>query len=134
MILFKKNTYLLVISSIFLFLLLLLILNIIKIPHVHSVNGQTIFIRDTKYENKGYFVYTLDLKREELLKYNIFNKITIFFTINKCYLTIFFPKWNDNNQLLIDQNINANTYLNQIVLIIVGKESLLTFIWNNITT
>lgn len=112
---------------------MLLILNIFKIPRVYSVNGQTIFISDTRYENKGYFVYALDLKREEFLKFNSFNQITIFFTIDKCYLTIFFPKWN-NNQLLIDQNFNANTYLNQIVVIIIGKESLLTFIWNNITT
>lgn len=50
-------------------------------------------------------------------------------------LNNFFPKWNDNNQLLIEENINSNTYLNQMVLIIIiGKESLLTFIWNNITT
>ncbi|WP_425381607.1 hypothetical protein [Spiroplasma endosymbiont of Polydrusus pterygomalis] len=131
--LFKKNNYLLGTSSIFLFILLLLTLNIFKIPRVYSVNGQTIFISDTRYENKGYFVYALDLKREEFLKFNSYNQITIFFTIDKCYLTIFFPKWN-NNQLLIDQNINANTYLNQIVVIIIGKESLLTFIWNNITT
>lgn len=47
---------------------------------------------------------------------------------------IFFPKWNDNNQLLIEENINSNTYLNQMVLIIIGEESLLTFISNNITT
>lgn len=132
--LFKKINYLLATSSIFLFLLLLLILNILKIPRVYSANGQTIFISDTRYENKGYFVYALDLKREEFLKFNTFNQITIFFTIDKSYLIIFFPKWNNNNQLLIDQNINANTYLNQRVLIIIGKESLLTFIWNNITT
>ncbi len=133
--LFKKNNYLLGTSSIFLFILLLLTLNIFKIPRVYSVNGQTIFISDTGYENKGYFVYTLDLKREEFLNFNSFNQITIFFTIDKCYLTIFFPKWNNNNnQLLIDQNLNANKYLNQIVLIIIEKESLLTFIWNNITT
>lgn len=131
--LFKKNNYLLGTSSIFLFILLLLTLNIFKIPRVYSVNGQTIFISDTRYENKGYFVYALDLKREEFLKFNSYNQITIFFTIDKCYLTIFFPKWN-NNQILIEQNINANTYLNQIVVIIIGKESLLTFIWNNITT
>ncbi|BET38000.1 hypothetical protein SAP269_05890 [Spiroplasma ixodetis] len=46
----------------------------------------------------------------------------------------FFPKWNDHNQLLIEENINSNTYLNQMILIIIGEESLLTFIWNNITT
>lgn len=132
---FKKNNYLLLAtSSIFLFLLLLLTLNIIKIPRVHAVKGQTMFISDTKYENKGYFIYTLDLKKEDFLKFNNFNQITIFFTINKNYLTIFFPKWNNNNQLLIEQNISADKYLNQVVLIIIGKESLLTFIWNNITT
>ncbi|WP_338979833.1 hypothetical protein [Spiroplasma endosymbiont of Lasioglossum malachurum] len=134
MIFFRKSTYLLESSSIFLFLRLLLGLKIINIPHVYAVNGQTIFISETRYENKGHFAYLLDFKREEYLKFNSFNQITIFFSINKCYLTIFFPKWNDNNQLLIEENINSNTYLNQMVLIIIGKESLLTFIWNNITT
>lgn len=133
--LFKKNAYLLENSIMLFLLLLLLILKIIKIPHVYAVSGQTIFISDTKYENKGHFAYILNWKKEEFLKANIVNnQITIFFSINKCYLIIFFPKWNKNNQLLIAENIAANTYLNQTVLIIIGQESLLTFIWNNITT
>lgn len=74
----KQNTYLFGINSLFLFLLLVLTLKNIKIPHVYAANGQTIFISDTKYENKGYFVYVVDLKKEEFLKFNIFNEITIF--------------------------------------------------------
>lgn len=130
----KKSNYLLASSSILFFLLLLLILKMIKIPHTYAVNGQTMFISDTNYENQGYFVYVLDFKKEEFLKSHNLQSITIFFPVNKHYLTIFFPKWNDNNQLLITENINADSYLNQVVLVIIGKESLLTFIWNNITT
>lgn len=129
----KNNRFIFLIINIFLFLVLILTLNIVKKPRIMSVNGQTVFISDTKYQTSGYFAYILIFKKTQFLKFNT-NKISIFLPLNNHHLTLLFPQWNNDDQLLVMKNIDANTYLNQVVLIILGTESLLSFIWNNITT
>lgn len=133
----KGNTHYQVITLtimiISLFMSLFLVLSVITKPQVITTSGQTIFMNDSKYEQQGQFAYVINFKKTQFTQMHT-NKITIFFVTNNNYLTINFPQWINNNQLLIAKNINGNTYSNQPILIMVQNESLLEFIWNNFTT